>query len=142
VAGDRTSVSVATQLDPDLLALLRRALGEMVKWRGGKEVVETIRRGRPDEQLAEELVGDGCVWVARDDNEALLGLALCRGGLIELLYVERAHRRQGVARSILSTLASSDNPPVDGLALPGDRATKSLYESIGWKARLLTMRGE
>ena len=26
-------------------------------------------------------------------------------------------------------------------ALPGDRATKSLYESVGWKARLLTMRG-
>jgi hypothetical protein len=30
---------------------------------------------------------------------------------------------------------------VDAYALPGDRAMKSLYESIGWKARLLTMRG-
>jgi hypothetical protein len=43
---------------------------------------------------------------------------------------------------MLNAMAQSANPPVDGLALPGDRATKSLYESFGWKARLLTMRGE
>jgi GNAT superfamily N-acetyltransferase len=142
VPAQRASVSVATELDPEFLLLWSHALEECVKWRGGREVVETIRQGRTDSERAEHLIGAGCVWVARDDHDALLGFALCRDGLIELLHVERAYRRQGVARSILATLANSDNPPVDALALPGDRATKSLYESIGWKARLLTMRGE
>jgi GNAT superfamily N-acetyltransferase len=142
VSAQRANVSVATELDPDFSSLWNHALEECVKWRGGREVVETIRQGRPDNERAEQLIAAGCVWVARDEDDALLGFALCRGGLIELLYVEGAFRRQGVARSILTTLASSDNPPVDALALPGDRATKSLYESIGWKARLLTMRGE
>jgi GNAT superfamily N-acetyltransferase len=135
-------VSVATQATPDFLVLWNRALGETVKWRGGREVVESIREGQSDDERAEQLVAARDVWVARDEHGALLGFALCRGGLIELLHVDRAHRRQGIARAILTTLARSDNPPVDGLALPGDRATKSLYESVGWKARLLTMRGE
>ena len=45
-------------------------------------------------------------------------------------------------RQLLHELVVGENPPKDGYALPGDRGMKSLYESLGWKARLLTMRGE
>jgi hypothetical protein len=50
-------------------------------------------------------------------------------------------RRTKIATTMVRTLLESATPPVDAYALPGDRAMKSLYESIGWKARLLTMRG-
>jgi GNAT superfamily N-acetyltransferase len=136
------TVSVAARVDPDFLTLWSQALDETVASRGGLQIVESIRQGKSDHERATSLVAAQSVWVARNEHAALLGFALCREGLIELLYVDHEHRRQGVARSILAALAASDNPPVDGLALPGDRATKSLYESIGWKARLLTMRGE
>jgi hypothetical protein len=43
---------------------------------------------------------------------------------------------------MLNELRAMATPPLDAFALPGDRAMKSLYESIGWKARLITMRGE
>ena len=135
-------VSIATRATPDFLALWNQATGETVKLRGGREVIDAIRQGRSDDELAQRLVGDQCVWLARKDDDTLLGFALCRDHVIELLYVDRPHRRRGVARTMLNTMAHSANPPVDGLALPGDRATKSLYESFGWKARLLTMRGE
>ncbi len=60
---------------------------------------------------------------------------------IEAIYVAHGFRRQKVATILVKTLLASDTPPVDAYALPGDRAMKSLYESLGWKARLLTMRG-
>ncbi len=75
-------------------------------------------------------------------EEHINGFALVRHGVIHALFVEHSKRRQGIARELVTILIAKDGLVVDALALPGDRATKSLYESIGWKARLLTMRGE
>ena len=60
---------------------------------------------------------------------------------MEAIYVAHDFRRQKIATTLVRALLSGDSAPVDAYALPGDRAMKSLYESIGWKARLLTMRG-
>jgi len=49
-------------------------------------------------------------------------------------------RRRGIASAFIVALRASGVEVVDARALPGDRGTKSLFESLGWKARLLTMR--
>jgi GNAT superfamily N-acetyltransferase len=58
------------------------------------------------------------------------------------VYVDHEFRRQGLARVALQTLLERAHPPSDAWALPGDRGSKSLYESVGWKARRLTMSAE
>jgi len=85
-------------------------------------------------------VAAGRVWVAQRGDEIIAG-ALVGAGCVRAIWVQPAYRRYKVASTLLSALATSDTPPQDAWALPGDRATKSLYESVGWKARLLTMRG-
>ena len=88
----------------------------------------------------ERCVHNGDVWVALKGEQIVAG-ALVRDCCVQAIWVVPGHRRRRVASSILSQLLNSDTAPVDAWALPGDRATKSLYESVGWKARLLTMRG-
>ncbi|HET9090582.1 MAG TPA: hypothetical protein VFN54_09885 [Acidimicrobiales bacterium] len=79
------------------------------------------------------------MWLGRDGRP--VSLAIVESGIVKILFVTADHRRQGVARSTLAELAKAV-APVDAWALPGDRASKSLYESVGWRARLLTMRGD
>jgi len=124
-----------------LLALLTDAERQLRSHRGGPELLNAIRRGRTDEELQVDLVAVGGLWLL-EDNGRLRGFAICRDRYVEAIYVEPSFRRHGGATTLLTTLRALDEPPVDAFALPGDRATKSLYESIGWKARLLTMRGE
>lgn len=134
-------VELVTTKTGDLEALWASALSEVTKKRGGEALMVTIAAGMAPGQLLDHFISLGDLWSAHD-GEVLLGFALCRYGVVEALYVERHRRRQGIARAILTTLRALEVPPADALALPGDRAMKSLYESIGWKARLLTMRGE
>ena len=108
--------------------------------RGGPELLAAIRRDRTHEGLVADLVAVNGLWLLEDDGE-LLGFAICRDRVVEAVYVSSARRRQGAARTLLGALLALEEPPLDAFALPGDRATKSLYESLGWKARLLTMRG-
>ena len=86
-------------------------------------------------------VGEGRVWVALE-GEQIVGATLIRHNCVQVIWVVPSHRRQGIARTLLRALLDSEETVSDAWALPGDRATKSLYESVGWKARLLTMRGE
>jgi len=62
------------------------------------------------------------------------------------LWVAEATRGQGrgrqLAQTALAWLADQGATQFDALALPGDRATKQLFESLGFKARLLVMRRE
>lgn len=84
---------------------------------------------------------DGHVWVALE-GEQVIAAALVRERCVQAIWVQASHRRQHVASSLLDAILADDESVIDAWALPGDRATKSLYESVGWKARLLTMRGE
>ncbi len=108
--------------------------------RGGEALYADLSEGEGLEDLLDHLLESGCLWAFVDDRAERIAYAILRGGVIEMLFVRPQNRRQGVGQKFLRALV--DHGARDGQALPGDRATKSLYESVGWKARLLTMRAE
>jgi GNAT superfamily N-acetyltransferase len=133
------SVLLATVVTPELETLWDRAHHDVIAKRGGVAMMATLNESTPYEQLLAAVVAASSLWVYHDDQ--VKGFALCRSQLIEAIYVAHDFRRQKIATTMVRALLDSATPPVDAYALPGDRAMKSLYESIGWKARLLTMRG-
>ena len=126
---------------PELVTMASAAERGLRAHRGGTELLATITGGQSLEAFVTEVLASDALWGAFSDEE-LVGFAIARHGVVEALYVAPSARRRGVAKAMLRTLLALSGPPRDAYALPGDRATKSLYESIGWKARLLTMRGE
>lgn len=125
----------------DLHELWEHACKRLLSHRGGAELYASIRRDTPSGALLETLVDRGFVWTVADDDR-LLGFAIVRQNVVEGIFVDHHSRRQRAATTLLQSLVRSEAAPKDGFALPGDRGMKSLYESFGWKARLLTMRGE
>ena len=103
--------------------------------------METLRANTPLDDLLEVLLSQGALWTA-SEGELIMGFVVYRSQMVEAVYVDPLFRRQGVARTLVSSLRELTAPPLDAFALPGDRAMKSLYESFGWKARLLTMHAE
>jgi ribosomal protein S18 acetylase RimI-like enzyme len=73
--------------------------------------------------------------VRRDDGSAVV--------TVPWIYVEAGFRRNGVAEAMVlelrGLLARSGGGVLDVLAAPGDRATKSLLEVSGMKARAIVM---
>ncbi len=130
-----------SDVSDELRSLWDHAHKRLLSHRGGPELYNTIRREVDDDQLLEHVVASGALWTIGDD-QALLGFALVRDEVVEGVFVDHHRRREHVATALLTALVAAENPPKDGFALPGDRGMKSLYESFGWKARLLTMRGE
>lgn len=133
-------VSLVSSASPELEELWRRAHRDVVAKRGGPALLETLGDTPGDGNLLAALVASSTLWIVAEKGD-LKGFGIFRGGVIEAIYVSPESRRQRVATTLLKTLLASDTPPLDAYALPGDRAMKSLYESLGWKARLLTMRG-
>ncbi|MDE3081826.1 MAG: hypothetical protein KGJ39_00235 [Acidobacteriota bacterium] len=109
------------------------------------ELLESARGVRGASAILDDLgdldqvIGRGSLWLGRDAEP--VSLAVLEGGIVKILFVTSSQRRRGVGRSTLAELVRHAEP-VDAWALPGDRASKSLYESVGWRARLLTMRGD
>ena len=110
--------------------------GEIINESAGVRGAATVLEGLGD--LA-SLCARGALWLGSEE----VGVSLCvlDDAIIKILYVTPARRGRGVGRATLSLLRDAA-APLDAWALPGDRASKSLYESIGWRARLLTMRGD
>ena len=125
----------------ELRGLWDHALKRLRSHRGGPELYDTIRREIDEDALLDHVVAVGALWTIADESR-LLGFALVRDDVVEGVFVDHDHRRHHVATTLLQALVVGEDPPKDGFALPGDRGMKSLYESMGWKARLLTMRGE
>jgi GNAT superfamily N-acetyltransferase len=141
--GVETSIRPATSSD-SLEHLIDAAFTRASTARGGRALVEQMW-GSALDLLAVYAALDGetragHVWIAQRDTEIVAG-ALVRDRCVQAIWVQPSLRRHKIATTLLAALLTSENPPVDAWALPGDRATKSLYESVGWKARLLTMRG-
>jgi hypothetical protein len=130
-----------SDVSDDLRDLWDQARKRLASHRGGPELYRTIRRDVDDDELLQHVVTSGVLWTIDDETE-LLGFALVRDEVVEGIFVSHERRRQRVATTLLNELVAGERPPKDGFALPGDRGMKSLYESFGWKARLLTMRGE
>jgi GNAT superfamily N-acetyltransferase len=142
--GAAVSIRRATTHD-SLDHLSQAAFSRAQVARGGRALLEQLWGSDVDsDRVRNALAADvdaGLVWVAEDAGEIIAGV-LVRDRCVRVIWVQAAHRRQRIATALLDALLKSDDPPHDAWALPGDRATKSLYESVGWKARLLTMRGE
>jgi GNAT superfamily N-acetyltransferase len=138
-----TSIRRATAID-SLDHLTDAAYSRAQSARGGRALLTQLWGSDVDRDAVRAAVAveaaAGHVWVALRSDEIIAG-ALVGAGCVRAIWVQPAFRRHRVASTLLSALATSDTPPQDAWALPGDRATKSLYESVGWKARLLTMRG-
>ena len=111
---------------------------------------------------AEPETGPGSVierWDADPETEVLVGtfsdavvgiavgtltrLGERRVGRIECFYVEPDARAVGVGQAMVGSLvdwfAAHGCTDVDAVALPGDRSSKQLLESSGFKARLLVL---
>ncbi len=131
----------ANSVSDELRDLWDHAIKRLKNHRGGPELYTTIRRDVDEESLLTYVVTSGALWTISDEKR-VLGFALVRDEVVEGVFVHHEQRRQRVATTLLRALVAGENAPKDGLALPGDRGMKSLYESLGWKARLLTMRGE
>jgi Acetyltransferase (GNAT) domain len=134
------NVSLATSVTPELESLWGHARHDVLAKRGGVALMTTLLGSVPEDDLLAHVVTTSSLWTCDVDGE-LVGLCLCRFDVIEAVYVTHDRRRQKVATTLVKALLEGSMPPLDAYALPGDRATKSLYESLGWKARLLTMRG-
>lgn len=116
-----------------LAGLWAEALHGMRAARGGAALLESLEW---NEESLLALVSEGGAW-SSDERDLLI----VQHDIIVGVYVTPSVRRQGRARALVSTVIERVAPR-DAYALPGDRATKSLYEAFGWKARLLTMRAE
>ena len=146
MTADDVTVEFRRAKPEDPLGALVEALVERARTtRGARAVVEELW-GSPltATELASALEVErtaGHVWVARRGPEIVAG-ALVTRGCVRGIWVQPDQRRRHIGVRLLRAILDDDDPPRDAWALPGDRATKSLYESVGWKARLLTMRGE
>ena len=129
----------ATEVTQELRDIWDRALIEVASQRGGPELVATLYQEVPFADALSYVVAQRALETEVRDGQ-VVGLAVRSGTVIAALYVVPAHRGGGVAREMVTGLLARGDAPEDAWALPGDRATKSLYESLGWKARLLTMR--
>lgn len=154
------SVRSAIPDDADACAALcQRALAELSGVRGGNLFTrrETgliakallrpggLRRLLSDTRrlvlvgLLDDVVVGFAVVKAESVGESLLGV-------IDALFVDPDARGVGVGRTMLdsvtSWLTARGCRAVDAGALPGERATKSFFESAGFKARLITMHRE
>ncbi len=134
-------ITVATTVTPELSAIWADALKALLRHRGGQELYQSQWGDRENDEVLVELVDSNSVFSVRV-GPAIVGFAVVRRDVIEGLYVDPSVRRTGVARALVTSLLEGEVPVRDSLVLPGDRGMKSLFESFGWKARLLTMRGE
>ena len=138
-AASSLAVARSTTVPDSLRHAFDEAWSHVMSLRGGPALLSTIARDTEADVLV-HLVTQDCVWIARADD-VVRGFAVVRDRVIEALWVDPRVRRRGTARALLAALATLPESPLDAWALPGDRATKSLYEHVGWRARLLTMRG-
>jgi len=146
MTADDVTVEFARATPEDSLGAIVEALVERARTaRGARAVMEELWGST---LTATELAGvldaertAGHVWVARRGPE-VVAAALVTHNCVRGIWVRPDQRRRHIGARLLGAILDDEDPPRDAWALPGDRATKSLYESVGWKARLLTMRGE
>jgi GNAT superfamily N-acetyltransferase len=154
------SVRSAVPDDADACAALcQRALEELSGVRGGN-----LFARRETGLVAKALLRPGGLRRLLSDtrrlvvvgllDEAVVGFAVVKAesvgesllGVIDALFVDPDARGVGVGRTMLDSVTSwliaKGCRAVDAGALPGERETKSFFESAGFKARLITMHRE
>jgi ribosomal protein S18 acetylase RimI-like enzyme len=142
-----------------VIELAGQYLAELAGARGGAALAHALDGTLRPAALKHVIVGsDACALVVGTYDGAVVGLALVehppdvgrsgspqdRPAKVCALYVEPAMRGVGVGEAvfaeILSLEAARGATALDAPALPGDGASKSFLEDIGFRARLLIMR--
>lgn len=135
----------------ELARLWREAVADLAHLRGGRALADTLDPPRLEDFLAGAIEAPDRMIVVGLVDDVAVGLASVRAGRhperplgdLELIYVEPAGRRVGVAATMLDVVAARCYEwgmlGLDAPALPGDRAAKSFFEAHGYTARLLVM---
>lgn len=135
----------------ELSRLWREAVAELDGQRGGSLLAGTLARGDLDGFLDGALSDPERLVVMGLFDSVPVGVASAYldtfrrepVATLELIYVEPAARRVGVAEAMLDVVAhwseSRGSVGVDAVALPGNRGAKSFFEAYGYTARLLIM---
>ena len=147
----------ATSSDAGILVqLFERARQVISQVRGGLAYLEAAEgtdlgsfASRLPSLLADTSRG---IWVGTIDGE-VVGFAAAHiegsdhgpsRGVIDAIYVEPEARGVSVGERLLDSAATwfcqFECQSIDVWALPGDSATKALFESAGYKTRMLIMR--
>jgi ribosomal protein S18 acetylase RimI-like enzyme len=141
-----TSVEVIEVANDAVASFLGRAFSALRAHRGGSALeIDAFRAvgAASGEEFADLLARqNGLVGAYADGNLVAVALVHRDSGTLMGIFVDPDFRRQGVGRRLLTHLLESEQAPYDAWTLPGDRSSKSLFESAGWKARRLTMRAE
>ena len=137
-------VVAISEVDDDVVALLTIALDDLAGHRGGVRLRDEITAAVGFDQSADivaRLCSDQRLITATvaGATVGLLALSVQGPSTILGIYVAHANRRQTIGRCLVTVALALTDAPLDAWVLPGDRATKSLYEQAGWKARRLTM---
>jgi GNAT superfamily N-acetyltransferase len=130
--------------------LLATARAESATARGGDRLVPpdadpSSWLDQPDRVLLVGLFDEVVVGLAagRVAVDRAAGPVADRIGHVDCCYVESGARGVGVGEGLIGGLlgwfGEQGCTGVDALALPGDRSTKQLLESAGFKARLLVL---
>lgn len=118
--------------------------GASLRYRLLGGALEAAIGGSPEELAARLGDGTSAAMLAHSSDGAI-GFALYdpRHALLQLLYVAVDHRRQGIGSVLVSAveaaLAEASAPSLTVVASAGDRAEKSLFEALGYRAELLAM---
>lgn len=145
----------------DCARLLEEARGRALELRGGAEYLQSLEPGcrLPAESDPIDQAWVKAQWTGADRvllvgtfDDAVVGVGAGRivpqgpvqVGRVDCCYVESDARGVGVGTALAELLVrwfvAAGCVGVDALALPGDRATKQLFESQGLSARLLILR--
>jgi GNAT superfamily N-acetyltransferase len=138
-------VRVASESDRSgLRALLAAAAGEVIDRRGTTLRLASLPN-EPDSLLALLLSGTDTLALVAEGTAGLLGFALLSLDSPRLLaiYVAVGERRKGIGRALVTRAADlceqRGSGALTAVAAAGDRAEKSLYEALGYRAELLVM---
>jgi GNAT superfamily N-acetyltransferase len=138
---------------PTLVELVERAFDGAAAQRGGDLwLLEQAPRRPVAETLATRLADGRSTVLAGCVDDVPVGVLVVDRRPIEdgrevarvsLVYVEGDARGIGVGEALLDAATAWASEAgcagLDGLALPGDRETKNLYERAGMSARLITV---
>lgn len=136
----------------EISRLWREALGGLAGSRGGATLAATLGGRYPASDIPSVLLRQGRIVILGCVDHVPVGIScaeLCETGperalRLEVVFVAVEARRVGLADAMLEFLLEETSSwgvtALDAPALPGDRATKSFFESHGFRARLLVMR--